>query len=69
MISKSLTIIHISALKMKFPSKKYIVNINCMDLVIFPKEIFKGKLQFLQTLREKCPNTELFLVRIFLYSD
>ena len=25
---------------------------------------------FLQpTLREKCPNTELFLVRIFLYSD
>ena len=21
------------------------------------------------TLREKCPNTELFLVRIFLYSD
>ena len=25
---------------------------------------YKGK-----TLREKCPNTELFLVRIFLYSD
>ena len=22
-----------------------------------------------ETLREKCPNTELFLVRIFLYSD
>ena len=22
-----------------------------------------------KTLREKCPNTELFLVRIFLYSD
>ena len=21
------------------------------------------------SLREKCPNTELFLVRIFLYSD
>ena len=24
---------------------------------------------FAVTLREKCPNTELFLVRIFLYSD
>ena len=23
----------------------------------------------LHTLREKCPNTKLFLVRIFLYSD
>ena len=23
----------------------------------------------LETLREKCPNTEYFLVRIFLYSD
>ena len=22
-----------------------------------------------KSLREKCPNTELFLVRIFLYSD
>ena len=49
MISKSLTIAHISALKMKFPSKKYIVNMNCTDLLTFPKEIFKGKLYFLQT--------------------
>ena len=26
------------------------------------------KLAYWNTLREKCPNTELFLVRIFLYS-
>ena len=25
--------------------------------------------QVLKTMREKCPNTEFFLVRIFLYSD
>ena len=24
---------------------------------------------YLDTLREKCPNTELFLIRIFLYLD
>ena len=32
------------------------------------KEEFNLWLAFVFTLREKCPNTELFLVPIFLYS-
>ena len=55
------------------------------DLFTFIKEISNGKLHYCLpfvshkihaipkskafTLREKCPSTELFLVRIFLYSD
>ena len=31
--------------------------------------IYYSKLNFNYTLREKCPNTEFFLVLIFLYSD
>ena len=31
-------------------------------------EMIKGLLNLNLALREKCPNTELFLVRIFLYS-
>ena len=29
----------------------------------------EAELLLLETLREKCPNTVLFLVRIFLFSD
>ena len=36
--------------------------------IILPCFIFTI-LGFLLTLREKCPNTKFFLVRIFLYSD
>ena len=39
-------------------------------MIFAKKEYLAQKLQtFMFTLHEKCPNTEFFLIRIFLYSD
>ena len=41
-----------------------------LDKILFDSDIY-GEITLKQilALREKCPYTELFLVRIFLYSD
>ena len=45
--------------------------INLYNIKIYVKLAHNAiqPLQMMHTLREKCPNTELFLVRIFLYLD
>ena len=42
---------------------------NCLNFRKERQKNVKGNEKSTHTLREKCPNTELFLVRIFLYSD
>ena len=51
-----------------------LVNIRAMGVTLFDLNQVEfvtkfAKLKVPLTLREKCPNTELLLVRIFLYSD
>ena len=46
--------------------------VSCNELkILTPKQLFQILLIALAqiTLCEKCPNTKLFLVRIFLFSD
>ena len=55
-----------------------IIDLNSNDPTFYPYSIEVNKCSgscsnindpYANLLREKCPNTELFLVRIFLYSD
>ena len=49
-------------------------NVGSCDYYLYTheKKIYKkakGYFQYRMSLREKCPNAEVFLIRIFLYSD
>ena len=50
----------------KFLLLKYISIIDYLGISLFD---ISRSFFFMRALREKCPKTEFFLVRIFLYSD
>ena len=57
-----------------FVSNKMIVNPDKFQAIVFKrnsrmKDSYSLNINQKVTLREKCPNTELFPVRIFLFSD
>ena len=58
--------------KNTFSTEHLQMTVSVIDRINKPKmaiitNVFKRSLKF--SLRKSCPNTELFLVRIFLYSD